>query len=407
MYTSKDFLTYLEPGDELRVNPDYELNPNSFLLPYKKRNKKLIFKRYTKDDFGGTRIVVEDIPPRASYTDRNILPTEITIAKMLKRKNKTKNQEKEKPYSRGPLSSSWNLSDLFNYKSHEWQKIFISKFFMDFIYVNNISIYQDKYLKNKIPLNLEVIMNRRRMYFHIADKHSELMDSFINQSAESRENIDKKIEKIISARKGEKLTSLSAEKETKGEAMNLNHVTHDAEDFPNRDKVVSKENAVKYAAQIAQIAVNNYIDSQGSSPTESSITTKGTNVKKDLLNGVEDVAGAVVSETALNAKMIAGERLYENIETAVDKFILSRLNWWQKLSLSTKNKKLATLIGTYVVIHAIKSGGFGLTKYRINHAALDYVTIACNREIQKQIFGGFDTNIVSELMKSPEVVTGE
>lgn len=169
----------------------------------------------------------------------------------------------------------------------------------------------------------------------------------------------------------------------------------DTENYSD-EPCLSIESARDFAQDVATQAINTYID----------MTTPKTQGTPQMQNtAVSEVTNAVIQETTLNAKLIAGERLYENIETLVDKFILSKLSFWQKLTMSSKQKRLITLIGVYTIIHAIKSGGFGLTKFRINHAAIEYVTIACNKEIQKELFGGFDTNIVASLFKMPTVTT--
>lgn len=147
--------------------------------------------------------------------------------------------------------------------------------------------------------------------------------------------------------------------------------------------------SMEQAQHLAEQAVKNYAQ---------------TTIVDKALDGVAEVGNNIVKETALNSKLIAGERLYDNIEALVERYILSKLTWWQRLSVSRQNRELLILAGTYLVIHAIKSGGFGLTNYRVNHAILDYVTIACNHRIMTKVLGGFDTNLVSAMMAKPEIV---
>ena len=156
---------------------------------------------------------------------------------------------------------------------------------------------------------------------------------------------------------------------------------------------LSEEAANKYATDIATSAIQEYIKQQG--------------VQMNA-NGINEVAQEVLTETQTNAAIITGEILLENIETLADTFVLSRLSWWKRLTITKKNKELAITVATYAIIHAIKTGGFGLTKYRINHKALDYVTLAANARIIKSVMkaAGVDTNIARMLLTMPEVSQG-
>jgi len=163
-----------------------------------------------------------------------------------------------------------------------------------------------------------------------------------------------------------------------------------AEDYSYDEKVVTVAHAEEYAAEVAKAAINKYIATKDNSMEQSGINT---------------AAQQVMAETQLNAKLIGGEILLENIETLATNLILNRIPWYKRLMVSAKNKELAITVTIYAIVHAIKTGGFGLTSYRVNHAALDYITIAANARLLKfiQKTVGVDTNIAAMLMKAPTV----
>ena len=171
-----------------------------------------------------------------------------------------------------------------------------------------------------------------------------------------------------------------------------------AEDFDYDDEVVSIDEANAFAASTAREAVNEYIR----------ITDEKTNKGPIMANNeINDAAEAVKQETLLSAKLVSGEILLDNIETIADKLVLGRLNWFQKLTINKKQKELAVTLATYAIVHAIRTGGFGLTKYRIDHAALGYVTLAANQRMVKYLVStvGIDTNLAAMFLKVPEVTT--
>jgi hypothetical protein len=136
---------------------------------------------------------------------------------------------------------------------------------------------------------------------------------------------------------------------------------------------------------------------------ENHVSNGGNGIVSKALDGVTATGRAIAEETQANAKREAGRRLYDNIEELINSYILSKMNFMQRWLTSDKTKRMAVLVGTYTVIHAIKSGGFGLTNYRINHAMLDLLSSECNARIMSSVLGGFDTNIAKALFTKPEV----
>ena len=157
-------------------------------------------------------------------------------------------------------------------------------------------------------------------------------------------------------------------------------------------EAVATESIKAYIEQTTKVAQNN----------TGGITMPNT-------NGISEAATAVITETQTNAAIISGEILLENIETIADKLILSRLGFWKRLTISKANREIAVTLATYAIVHAIKTGGFGLTKYTINHTALDYVTLAANARLLKYVMrsAGVDTNIAKMLLTAPTVSAGE
>lgn len=176
--------------------------------------------------------------------------------------------------------------------------------------------------------------------------------------------------------------------------------TENAEDFEYDDQVISAEDARTYAAQVATEAIEAYASRTGT-------TAKNTQGNPPMNNEINSAAEAIKQETLLSAKLVSGEILLDNIETIADRLVMSHLSWFQKLSISKKQKEMAITLSTYAIVHAIKTGGFGLTNYRINHVALDYVTLAANQRMVKYLVSsvGIDTNVAGMFLTAPELTT--
>ncbi len=171
----------------------------------------------------------------------------------------------------------------------------------------------------------------------------------------------------------------------------------------NDNDCLSLDAADRYATTVAKEALESYIKQAGNVTTQPS---KGSIMDT---TGINEAAQDVLSETKTSAALISGEVLLENIETIADRLVLSRMAWWKKILATKKDKELAVTVATYAIVHAIKTGGFGLTKYRINHMALDYVTLAANQRILKYIVKsmGVDFNIAKMLFSAPTITAGE
>jgi len=167
-----------------------------------------------------------------------------------------------------------------------------------------------------------------------------------------------------------------------------------AENFEAEDQVVYIDDAKSYAEELARETLAKYIAQTEKPQKESTMSS-----------GITETANAVVKETELNAKLIGGEILLDNIETLADRLVLSRLSWWKRLTISKTDKEMAVTLATYAIVHAIKTGGFGLTSYRINHKALDFVTVAANQRLLKYVMKtvGVDMNIAEMLLTAPTV----
>ena len=194
-------------------------------------------------------------------------------------------------------------------------------------------------------------------------------------------------------------------------AVNIDDYTFEDQDG---DEVVSKYDAIVYAQKVAKEALNTYINQQ---KTTNKTNEKGDkmikNVIADVFENVKEGAGEaaknILTESETSTALITGEILLENIETLADKLILKNLNWWQRLTITKQNKELAVTIGTYAIVHAIKTGGFGLTKYRINHTVLDFITLAANQKLLKAVVKatGVNTNVAALLLSVPTITKEE
>lgn len=194
-------------------------------------------------------------------------------------------------------------------------------------------------------------------------------------------------------------------------AVNIDDYTFEDQDG---DEVVSKYDAIVYAQKVAKEALNTYINQQ---KTTNKTNEKGDkmakNVIADVFENVKEGAGEaaknILTESETSTALITGEILLENIETLADKLILKNLSWWQRLTITKQNKELAVTIGTYAIVHAIKTGGFGLTKYRINHTILDFITLAANQKLLKAVVKatGLNTNIAALLLSVPTITKEE
>ena len=168
-----------------------------------------------------------------------------------------------------------------------------------------------------------------------------------------------------------------------------------AYEYDDESEVTSVQSAEEYAQNVAIEAVLAYkelVEQKGKSSNQQGTT-------------MNETTNTILAETKLSAQLVSGEILLDNIETIADKLVLSRLNWFQRMSISKQQKELAVTLATYAIVHALKTGGFGLTKYRLNHASLDYVTIAANQRMVKYLVGslGIDTNVAAMFLKTPTV----
>ena len=160
-----------------------------------------------------------------------------------------------------------------------------------------------------------------------------------------------------------------------------------AEVFADETEVVLLEDAKQYALELAEEAIKAY---------------KAQTEPKQKGNEMGKIVDSVIDETQLNAKIVAGEILLENIETLAEKVILNNLTWWQKLTLSNKRKEQLTTVGIYLLVQVIKNGAFG---YKIQHPSIDYVSIASNKKIMQELvkLTGIDTNIIKTLLVKPTI----
>lgn len=172
--------------------------------------------------------------------------------------------------------------------------------------------------------------------------------------------------------------------------------------------VLDAANAQQYAIAVAKEAVDQVKKLEGASASKS-IPKGEINMTKsilgDLSNGAKEAANNILTETQTNTGLLTGEILLDNIETLADKLILSRLSFWQRWTISKSNKELMVTLATYAIIHAIKTGGFGLTKYRVDHALIRFVTLAANQRLMKAVVKatGVDTNIAGLILSVPTV----
>lgn len=180
--------------------------------------------------------------------------------------------------------------------------------------------------------------------------------------------------------------------------------------------VLDVDNAKAYASAVAEAALSKYIQNQCASiDGANKLLKKGqtdmnqsgiSSILSDVKGGAAEAAQNILKETETSAALVSGEILLDNIETIADRLILSRLSWWQKLTITKKNKELAVVIATYAIVHAIKTGGFGLTKYRLDHAVLRFITLAANQKLLKAIVQatGVDTNIAGMFLTAPTIL---
>ena len=190
-------------------------------------------------------------------------------------------------------------------------------------------------------------------------------------------------------------------------AVNIeNYISQDAK---TGFTFLTAEDASEYAKAVAKEAVIAYdAKKQKIEKLKKGDTTMANgigNVLTDMKSGAAEAAQNILTETEASTALVTGEILLDNIQTLADKLILSRLTWWQKLTLTQKNRELMVTLGTYAIVHAIKTGGFGLTKYRIDHSILRFVTLAANQKLLKAVVAatGLNTNIAGMLLSVPTV----
>ena len=164
----------------------------------------------------------------------------------------------------------------------------------------------------------------------------------------------------------------------------------DSYDEETDSSCLSTEAADQYANDVASLAIKEYIKQK-----------ENTMSKIDLETTVDDV----LTETQTNAAILSGEILLDNFQTIAEKMVFSRMSWYKKLMMSDKNKELAITAAMYFLVHAAKTGGFGLTKYRVNHKAIEFVSLACNARIMKYAVKslGVNTNVAEMLFTAPTI----
>lgn len=172
--------------------------------------------------------------------------------------------------------------------------------------------------------------------------------------------------------------------------------------------VLDASDAQQYAIAVAKEAVIQVKKLEGASASKS--IPKGENIMSksilgDLSSGAREAVNNILTETQTSTGLLTGEILLDNIETLADKLILSRLSFWQRWTISKSNKELMVTLATYAIVHAIKTGGFGLTKYRVDHALIRFVTLAANQRLMKATVKatGVDTNIAGLILSVPTV----
>lgn len=191
--------------------------------------------------------------------------------------------------------------------------------------------------------------------------------------------------------------------------------------FDQYDKVVSFDDAVRYTKDIAAIATDPLkaeikglrqelaaARQAGTSVAPSSVTS---NIKGKIMNinnaDLQNAVGSVTQETISSAKLMGGKALLKVITKVAEKLVFSRMGFFARAFTTVEQKQFYVNVATYFLVHAIKSGGFGLTKYRISHPALDYVTLAANSAIieyaAETVFGG-NFELVNELFSTPVAV---
>ena len=171
--------------------------------------------------------------------------------------------------------------------------------------------------------------------------------------------------------------------------------------------VMRLQDVEAHTKQVARDAVQAYQMMTTGATEEAHPTAKAAPKETNSMINPEttEAIAAIKNEAAISAKLMTGEVLLDNITTIATNLVMSRLSWWQKLAISEKQKTIAVTAAIYVIVHAVKSGGFGLAGYSVNHAALDYVTLAANKRILGFVMDatGVDTNVAGMLFKAPTV----
>ena len=180
-------------------------------------------------------------------------------------------------------------------------------------------------------------------------------------------------------------------------------LTDEAENFDYATQVVTREDAIEYATQVAKASIEAYAAHTGAVASSNKKEVQMANTE------IVDATEAVKQETLLSAKLVSGEILLDNITTLAEKLVLSRLPFWKRWMIKSNDKELLVAAAMYTMLMAAKTGAFGLTKHRINHAAIEYVTIAANKKILSALVAktGVNFNVAQALFTMPEVTTVE
>ncbi len=101
----------------------------------------------------------------------------------------------------------------------------------------------------------------------------------------------------------------------------------------------------------------------------------------------------VKQETIDVGLLTVGKLIYVNMEAVLVK-IAPKLKWYEKLFTSKEKRELATLVGAYIALQAIR------TKY--DHYLIQAVTAHINFEFQSKLVGGISQETIDKIFTKLE-----
>lgn len=124
-------------------------------------------------------------------------------------------------------------------------------------------------------------------------------------------------------------------------------------------------------------------------------TSYNKNVKGKTMKNITDTIRNNVTEESLDMVQVhIGRTIYDLAKTHAAP-LLPKFTWYEKLFTSKAKRETATLLAVYLGMHLLRT--------KIDHYALECLTVYINYELQATAFGTLNATVLNKLLTAPEV----